>query len=47
MASTLPVNSIVVVGSAEELDLLKGGGAEEGAGDCWVEAQEGVQSSCA
>lgn len=37
---SVPVNPIVIVCSTEKLDLLKGGGAGEGAGDCWVEAQE-------
>lgn len=37
---SLPVNPIVIVCSTEKLDLLKSGGAREGAGDCWVEAQE-------
>ena len=37
---SVPVNSIVIVCSTEELNLLKGGGAGEGAGDCWMEAQE-------
>lgn len=36
----LPVDPIVIVCSTEELDLLKGGRAGEGAGDCWVDAQE-------
>lgn len=36
----LPVNPIVIVCATEELDLLKGGRAGEGAGDCWVDAQE-------
>lgn len=36
----LPVNPIVIVCTTEELDLLKGGRTGEGAGDCWVDAQE-------
>ena len=39
----LPVNPVVIVCSTEELDLLKGVGAGKGAGDCWVEAQEGMK----
>lgn len=37
---SLPVDPVVIVRSSEELDLLEGDGAGEGAGDCWVEAQE-------
>lgn len=37
---SLPVDPIVIVCSTEKLDLLKSGRAREGAGDCWVEAQE-------
>ena len=39
----LPVDAVVVVWPAEELDLLEGGGAWEAAGDGWVEAQERVE----
>lgn len=39
----LPVNAVVVVGSAKELDLLKGGRTGEATGDGRVEAQERVQ----
>ena len=38
-----PVDAIVVVGPAEELDLLEGNGAWEGACDGGVEAQERVE----
>ena len=38
-----PVDAVVVVGPTEELDLLEGDGAGEGAGDGWVEAQERVE----
>lgn len=39
----LPVDPVVIVGSTEELDLLKGAGAGGGAGDRRVQAQEGMQ----
>ena len=38
-----PVDAVVVVWPAEELDLLESDGAGEGAGDGWVEAQERVE----
>lgn len=38
-----PVYSVVIIGSAEELDLFKGGRAGEGAGDGRMKAEEGME----
>lgn len=43
----LPVNPIVIVRSTEELELLKGGGAGEGAGNRWMKAQERMKGGSA
>lgn len=37
---SLPVNPVVITCSTKELEFFKGGGAWEGAGNGWVEAQE-------
>lgn len=42
-ADISPVDPIVIVGSAEKLDLFKSGGAGKGAGDGRMQAEEGVE----
>lgn len=41
--ATIPVDAIVVVGTIEELYLLKSDRAGEAASDCWVQGEERVQ----
>lgn len=42
-ADISPVDSIVIIRSAEKLDLFKSGGARKGAGDGRMQAQEGME----
>lgn len=45
-ADISPVDSIVIIRSAEKLDLFKSGGARKGAGDGRMQAQEGMEGRC-